>query len=452
MAHSMNLKTIYRRVCDKISFAGMEVDFNIYKKKRLVAFNRISVFSLFIATVWFVFATKASNQISSLIVLCHSLPLVVQIVSIILMHLKRQKLSIYISIVATPSLIALSSFFTADANAVLYILVYALMPFFFHNKMKKISLNYVYVAFLYCVALYNMVDNYANSSFRLSILLHLLLLGFVYMIFYTVKIQVIAYENSLRLKNSIIDAKNEELNKLLVLKKQILTTISHDVVTPLANLKSLVTENSVASLDAQEVEMLLPVVRQEVSKTHDLFESLLKWSNTQAGNTDLLLINFNLGALVDKAIMHTSYQAGLKRIMLFNYIEPGLTVLANEDNLLVALRNLIANAIKYTNEKGKICIDAGVEGNFVKIAVKDNGIGMVKETQEKLFADIRFTKAGTIGETGSGLGLKIAKQLLQESNGKLYCADSTVGLGTTFVIEFPITRLDKKSVLESVVL
>jgi signal transduction histidine kinase len=448
----MNLKTIYRRVCDKVSFAGMEVDFNIYKKKRLIAFNRISVFSLLISLVWFVYSVNADNTKYSYSILFHALPLCIQIASIALMHVKKQKLSIYLSIVATPAAVALSSFFTADVNAILYILLYALMPFFFHNKMKKIVINYLYTILLYGFTVYNVIENYTNSSFKFSPFLHLLLLGFVFAIFYTVKIQVIAYEKSLISKNNIIDAKNEELSKLLVLKKQILTTISHDVVTPLANLKSLVVDSSIASLDEQELKALLPLVKQEISKTHDLFESLLRWSKTQAANGKIELASFNIAALVEKAISQTSHQAQLKQIVLFNYIEPSLTVTANQDNLLVAMRNLIANAIKYTKEQGKICIDAGVEGEFVKILVKDNGVGMQKEVMEKLFENINVTKAGTIGETGSGLGLKIAKQLLQETNGKLYCASSTVGLGTTFVIELPITKMERKNILQTVVL
>jgi signal transduction histidine kinase len=437
----MNLKTTYRRICDSISYAGMEPDFNIYKRKRLIAFNRISIFSLVVAVVWFIYATAAEITNSRVGIFLNALPLFIQILTFALMRLKKQKLAIYISIVATPSVLALSSFYTLESSVILYILVFAFMPFFFHNKMSKIGLNYAYVMVMYSVAVYNIVSNSTTNLFTISPLLHAFLLAFIYLIFYTVKIQVNAYEKSLRLKNSIIDAKNDELSKLLLLKKQILTTISHDVVAPLGSLKSLVAGNYSDDFSKEEFAQMFPMVRQEISKTHDLFESLLKWSKTQANPLEASLTSVSISSIVDRAMAHVSFQANAKNISLFNYIEPGLTATINEDNLLVALRNLIANAIKYTAKNGKVCLDAGIDSGILKIVVKDNGVGMSSETMAKLFGDEKASKAGTIGESGNGLGLKIAEQLLKETKGRLYCASSVIGEGTTFAIELPVAAL-----------
>lgn len=106
-------------------------------------------------------------------------------------------------------------------------------------------------------------------------------------------------------------------------------------------------------------------------------------------------------------------------------------MLVDENHLRAILRNLIANALKLSYPKGAIEIVGSPEGYMITVAVKDTGAGISTADKEKLFSDMYFSKQGTSGEKGSGLGLILVKKLVEKNGGKIW-VESTEGKGTTF--------------------
>ena len=101
------------------------------------------------------------------------------------------------------------------------------------------------------------------------------------------------------------------------------------------------------------------------------------------------------------------------------------------------IRNLISNAIKFTNRDGKISISTDSTGPLLKVSVKDNGTGMSKEVKEKLFRlDVNQSTAGTDNETGTGLGLILCKEFIQKNGGTI-SVESEEGEGSTFQFTLP---------------
>jgi signal transduction histidine kinase len=141
--------------------------------------------------------------------------------------------------------------------------------------------------------------------------------------------------------------------------------------------------------------------------------------------------NLNLHQLVSENFDFLANIAKQKEIQLLNKVSIDEQVFADENHLRAILRNLIANALKFSYKNGEITISSEVIGENVQIAVKDTGIGMSAEEKEKLFANLYFSTKGTAGEKGSGLGLTLVKELVEKNGGKIW-AESEPRKGSTF--------------------
>ena len=115
-----------------------------------------------------------------------------------------------------------------------------------------------------------------------------------------------------------------------------------------------------------------------------------------------------------------------------------LTAYADENLLNTVIRNLVSNAIKFTNESGQIRINARKIGELIEVEVADNGMGMSNEVRDSLFSDnSSLSLPGTANELGSGLGLILCKQFVEKQGGRLW-VESELGKGSSFKFTIPI--------------
>jgi signal transduction histidine kinase len=238
--------------------------------------------------------------------------------------------------------------------------------------------------------------------------------------------------------------KNDELQQLLKLnadKDLFISILAHDLRSPftaILGLSDLLIEN-VRVYNIDEIESLLKNIKNASIDTFALLEDLLKWTNTQWGK-----IPFNPQKLsfaeVCKTVLETlNRNAVSKNITITCYIG-NTQVFADIDILKTVLRNLISNAVKFTNNGGIINIDAEENNEGVIITVSDNGIGIKPDKLAKLF-DIsqRQTTTGTADETGTGLGLILCKEFVQKNAGKLW-VESEYGKGSIFKFTLPASN------------
>jgi signal transduction histidine kinase len=164
---------------------------------------------------------------------------------------------------------------------------------------------------------------------------------------------------------------------------------------------------------------------------------LLEWSLSQIGGIRYNPSTFNLLELSKQVIDQLRAQAHLKNISIHNKIAPQIELLADPNLLKTILRNLISNAIKYSESGGSIQLSLIEDENNTRIALKDNGIGMSQSQIDNLFKmSVNNSTKGTNNEKGTGLGLYLCKEFMDKHQGRIEI-ESTLGVGSTFHLIFP---------------
>jgi signal transduction histidine kinase len=134
-------------------------------------------------------------------------------------------------------------------------------------------------------------------------------------------------------------------------------------------------------------------------------------------------------------LLHDAAQQ--KKIRLINEVPPGVSVWADRNQVDLVIRNILSNAIKFTNTDGTIRVSSKEENRDVVIAVADNGVGMEPEQYTMLFKNISNSSSfGTMGEKGTGLGLLLCREFVEKNNGSID-VESEPGAGSIFYIRLP---------------
>ena len=233
------------------------------------------------------------------------------------------------------------------------------------------------------------------------------------------------------------ERQQKELNAT---KDKLISIISHDLRSPfnsIIGLAELMTY-SADHKDLEETESLAAMINTTAKSTLGLLDNLLTWARSQTGHMKVSPVSLNLKAIVTEVIDLLQPTASFKNISLKEDISMEDLVYVDEDMLKTILRNLISNAIKFTDTNGKIDIHAIRKKNFIEIHVSDNGMGMDKDNQDKLFQiDQHSTNRGTANEIGSGLGLLICKEFVNLNGGQIW-VESVFGEGSVFKFTIPI--------------
>jgi signal transduction histidine kinase len=188
------------------------------------------------------------------------------------------------------------------------------------------------------------------------------------------------------------------------------------------------------------VESYLELIDQSAQNTFKLLENLLAWAKTQTGKIEFNPQKIALEDIVDEVLSVLSISAKNKNIDIQVDLKQE-TIVADRNMLNTVLRNLISNAIKYTNRDGVIVIYTNsIKVNnrpFVTITVEDNGVGIPQEDQNKIFnIEGNYSTIGTEEEKGTGLGLLLCKEFVEKHNGQIWC-ESEDNKGSRFKFTLP---------------
>jgi len=202
----------------------------------------------------------------------------------------------------------------------------------------------------------------------------------------------------------------------------------------LITLTRIITETTNVTMDKKSAGMLT-VLYQSAKNTFDMLNNLLLWSQSQQN-----ILKFNpercvLAMVAQEAIEEVKGQAERKSITLLNNVDRAISLDIDRQMIQTAIRNLIGNSIKFTNENGFVIVSSLQEDNKISIIIEDNGVGMSQETIEKILREEKTrSTAGTSGEQGSGMGLMLVKEFIRRHNSK-FNVESTLGKGSKFIIE-----------------
>ena len=227
------------------------------------------------------------------------------------------------------------------------------------------------------------------------------------------------------------------LKELDRMKSEFVSTVSHDLRSPLTTIKGFVQLLPKAgSLTPQQQEFSAKVLRS-VEHITELIEDLLDIGKIDAG-VGLEMNVCRLDAIINKVVEDLRSQAEAKRQRLDVELPPQLSaVLGNEIRLGQVVANLVGNAIKYTPDGGLISVRAGNHNGQIVVSVQDTGLGIPLADQPYIFDKFyRVQSEETKGISGTGLGLAIVKSVIERHNGRVW-VESEPGVGSTFTFVLP---------------
>lgn len=261
---------------------------------------------------------------------------------------------------------------------------------------------------------------------------------------------------SLRVKrknNLLLSVKNRELeqiNKKLIdseqnlielnaTKDKFFSIIAHDLKNPFNALLgfSQLLERNYDTYTKAEIKEYINVIYESSQSLFKLLDNLLQWSRTQTGSITYNPEFFELLPAIKQEITYLQFYADKKKIAIKIAVDGTISAFADKNIISTVIRNLVNNAIKFTNSNGRVEIRAAETINEIEVSIADTGVGIDADDLEKLFQlSNSISNKGTANEEGTGLGLLLCKEFIERNGGRIW-ANSNKGKGSTFYFTLP---------------
>lgn len=242
----------------------------------------------------------------------------------------------------------------------------------------------------------------------------------------------------LRTQAEELNEKNISLKTLNMTKDKFFSIIAHDLKNPfnaILGFSELLTRKF-EKISEDKKRQYIDVIYDSVTNIYKLLENLLQWSRTQTDTIPFHPEDFMLDDLISTNIELSVNQIKEKNLTISAEVPSGTTIFADKNMINTVVRNLITNAVKFT-EKGDIRIEVTKSNHSVTFYITDTGVGIPKAKLKKIFEiDNSKSTEGTKGESGTGLGLIICKEFIEKNGGSI-TAKSTENKGSTFSFTLP---------------
>jgi signal transduction histidine kinase len=246
-------------------------------------------------------------------------------------------------------------------------------------------------------------------------------------------------EISLEKQAKDLSLTNTRLNESNTTKDTLMSIIAHDLRNPFSKIigfSDIIVQN-IEEYDKEKIHTLASAIRDSSISTNVLLENLLEWAMSQRGTIQMNPVKTNLFMIIESAYSTQINIARSKNILLSNTVSPVIDVLADKHMLQTVLRNLVSNAIKFSQEGSDVIISAKKTGEWIEISVTDQGVGITNGNCTKLFTLNREkSTVGTSGEPGTGLGLILCKDFIEKHGGTIN-VESIPGKGCRFFFNLP---------------
>ncbi|MEL0650495.1 ATP-binding protein [Algibacter sp. TI.3.09] len=248
-------------------------------------------------------------------------------------------------------------------------------------------------------------------------------------------------QNSLNQKlieNTHALKKNEiHLNGANNTKIRLFSIIAHDLKGPINSFKSLLDLFNNSKVSQTEFMHFMPQIGENIESIAFTLNNLLTWGQSQMNGLSTKPDFIPVNRLVDDSLRLLSKQAEGKSISTINNIESHVITWCDIDQIDIVIRNLISNAVKFTRAHGTITVSAIEQEEFWQIQVKDNGVGMSDDVRTNIFSEKETsTTYGTQNEKGTGLGLRVCKEMVENNGGTIW-VESEIEKGSTFYFTLP---------------
>lgn len=252
----------------------------------------------------------------------------------------------------------------------------------------------------------------------------------------------IKYTQELEEKNKQIQQQNDailtqskNLEEINLVKDKLFSIVSHDLKDSVTSIKGFIDLLKEGTLTDEEFNELIPELSENADNASLLLFNLLNWSKSQMESLDPKPEYFDIQNVFKEKMKLIEQKVEKKKIILVDESNPE-TVYADRSMVEIIVQNLLTNAVKFCNAGDVISITNSVKNGKAQFCIKDTGVGISEENQQKLFKSSSFTTIGTTNEKGTGLGLTICKELVELNNGKIW-VESSLNIGSKFYVELP---------------
>lgn len=238
----------------------------------------------------------------------------------------------------------------------------------------------------------------------------------------------------------------KQLMNANAMKDKFFSIIAHDLKNPFSSIVGLsnLLHEAYGNFSEKQRKDFIKNICESSENTFKLLQNLLEWSRTQTGNIEFCPELIDINKVINENL--TILKSGFlnKKIEVKSMIPENTKAFADENMVKVIVRNLLSNALKFTDEGGKITVSAFTKENEVEIYIEDDGVGISEDNLDKLFRiDGHLKLVGTANEEGTGLGLILCKEFVTKNNGKI-SIQSEIGIGSRFSFTLPIEEIASK--------
>jgi signal transduction histidine kinase/PAS domain-containing protein len=243
----------------------------------------------------------------------------------------------------------------------------------------------------------------------------------------------------IRLKkaNETLNQVNIELNDALALKRKLIKIVAHDVRGPLSGISSMIELYNSGKIHKEVIDEFLSKMEGSANEVNLLLESILNWIKSQDVIVSTYIKKVHTKRIFDELERQSRASSQAKQVDLqFSSPHPEHTMETDFDLILLVLRNLVSNAIKYSKTNGKVYVSLEENPSNHILKVEDDGVGMSESKIEELTLKRVRSTEGTQGEKGTGIGFELCVEIVELLGGKIHLT-STENVGTCVSLEFP---------------
>lgn len=250
-------------------------------------------------------------------------------------------------------------------------------------------------------------------------------------------------EDVVRQRTAELNETNQELIRLARDKSEFMSMAAHDLKSPLASIRGLadMVRATPADFSSAEIARYMESIRRSSNRMLSLIKDLLKVNAIESGEIEFSRQTLDVRDLVRDVADRFREGAAAKKIALKTSLPANRCVIHADENAIVqVLENLLSNAVKYSSADTTITVTLRSADGVYRCRVRDGGPGLAEADLRRIFEKYARSKASpTGGEDSTGLGLYIAKKLVEAMQGKVWC-ESIYGQGSTFIVELPIAE------------
>ena len=232
-----------------------------------------------------------------------------------------------------------------------------------------------------------------------------------------------------------LQEQNEKLRESERMKTELVSIVSHELRTPLASVLGFTSLLLKREFDTPTRRHYLGIVDAQARRLAALLEDFLDMQRMEHEGLDLDTERVDLASLLDEQAQLYRAQSS-KHQLAVAVDERPLPVRGDRNRLAQVIGNLLSNAIKYSPDGGVVSLTAARDGQGVRVTVRDEGLGIPSDQQDRIFTKFFRGDAGATGITGTGLGLAVSREIVEAHGGRIGF-DSDAGSGSTFWLELP---------------